>query len=599
MEKPSAFLRQEAKKRPEAAEVRSAKAAELVEARTQDRERRERLAELAEQIENGRSEASRIEEGLLTEAAQELSTVEQQLKELRTSKLAEVWNWRQIKQVKAEIAQIRAKQGEGESSLYVAQDSVNKAQEQLYVAKQKTDVPSAHDILNQYYEDEKALWENREASMDDVAEYFRADKLADMDMESYVDLLRRFPSEMVTHVSRRGIRDHAELSYHTSGLQEYHAAFDSVLETGRLQSAISIKLEGDQKDDAIAKQLKLDSFATKEEAYAHLDQLTQREGWNSFADHSAVHFATEWVADAYYGSERDNEVFIAFPSALIASEFQFGGGHGRDLTEAGEDSVRNDLWVWQKDEEGIPIDAGVTFLPKEAAVDPETGSRYELDTDKNPIVDTERVQQLKSVLESGVIIELAAASREKEYESYSLPPSERVWRKKEIETELRKNIQEALGISDKTAKDVLYDVVPLVVLSERVQKALAAEPDPNNQVVEDMNNALIKMGAYYKTAERTIPSQEYWNKRFEAHPDQKPSKVVFYEGDSPSAALYKWRKDNGLTKRSDSLDGDLNEKKVTTGQDTIVQSRYKDIARSIIDKHFDQQDTSQTEKQAA
>ncbi|HBU28021.1 TPA: hypothetical protein DEB00_02790 [Candidatus Uhrbacteria bacterium] len=599
MEKPSAFIKQEARQRPDAPEVRSAKAAELVEARSQGRERRERLAELAEQIERGRSEASRLEEGRLMEAAEQMRVVERQLAELRTNKLAEVWNWRQIKQVKAEIAQLHSQKDEVESRIQTAKHTARDATEQLDSMHAETDVPSAKDILNQYYESEKTLWESREVATADVLEYFKADKLAEMDMDSYVDLLRRFPAEMVTHVSRRGVRDHAELINHNSGLYEHSSAFDGVLESGRLKSAISLQLEGDQKDDAIAEQLNLDSLKTKEEAYAHVDQLTQREGWSSFADHGAVHFATEWVADDYYGSERGNEVFIAFPSALIASEFQFGGGHGRNLTSAGEDAHRNDLWVWEKDTEGIPIDAGVTFLPKDAAVNPETGSRYELDANNNPFVDTERVQQLKAVLESGVIVELAAAAQEQERADYSLPRFERDDKRKEGREKLQKSIREQLGLSDLDAQEYLENITPLVVLSERAQKALTEENDPYNHIDGEIKSALVRMGAYYKRASNPVSSREYWSKRFEAHPDQKPSKIVYYEGDSPSAALYKWREENGLTKRNNILDGDLNANKTITGKNTLVQSRYRDIARSVIEKHFDQQNFPQTEKQAA
>ena len=193
---------------------------------------------------------------------------------------------------------------------------------------------------------------------------------------------------MVTHVSRRGVRDHFG-SFHQGGLYEYHNGFDALLETKRFKSGLGVKLEQDTKDAYVAESLKLEERASREEALSQVDRIVNETGWSSFADHSAVHFATEAVADAYYGTERGNEHFVDLPSVLIAAQYEFGGYHGQGLEKASGDFQRNDLWVWEKDKEGIPIDAGVVFLPADTQVDPETGSRYALTENKQAVVNVD------------------------------------------------------------------------------------------------------------------------------------------------------------------------------------------------------------------
>ena len=105
-------------------------------------------------------------------------------------------------------------------------------------------------------------------------------------------------------------------------------------------------------------------------------------GSGSYMDKMAIHFATEEVADCYYGAEKGNEIFIAYPSAYIASQYYFQG-----KLNAGDSGYWNDQWVWANEERGIDLNTGLVFIPEEARVDRETGSRYELDENKNPVID--------------------------------------------------------------------------------------------------------------------------------------------------------------------------------------------------------------------
>ena len=106
-----------------------------------------------------------------------------------------------------------------------------------------------------------------------------------------------------------------------------------------------------------------------------------------------MHLAVEDVADSFYGSERNNEVFFAFPSALIASQYEFAGNLAEVEMDGYTDSYNNDQYVFPDIEKGLSIDAGIAFIPKDAKVDFKTGSKYELDENKKP-VPAEGVQEI-------------------------------------------------------------------------------------------------------------------------------------------------------------------------------------------------------------
>ena len=120
-------------------------------------------------------------------------------------------------------------------------------------------------------------------------------------------------------------------------------------------------------------------------------------------------------------------------------------------------SKHNDVFVWADERQGIDINAGITFIPKNALVDPENGSLYQRDAEGLPI-------------------------------------------------------------------------------EEQVQEE---EKNPNH--------------LYYKRAQSQVPSQEYWEKYFVEHPDQRPTKIVYYDTSlSPTEALWKWKEDNGIIKQGTS-----------------------------------------------
>ena len=135
---------------------------------------------------------------------------------------------------------------------------------------------------------------------EDITKYFSEEHLASLSLEDYKTLLKRFPSEMVAHVTRQGIRDHTGMVYHLAGAGEYVDGFMKMLEDGRLRSPLGVHLAEKEKMDAVSKFLNLSGFKNKEDALDYVNSLTNEnvQGESgSYTDRMAVHFATEEVAD--------------------------------------------------------------------------------------------------------------------------------------------------------------------------------------------------------------------------------------------------------------------------------------------------------------
>jgi len=98
-------------------------------------------------------------------------------------------------------------------------------------------------------------------------------------------------------------------------------------------------------------------------------------------DKSAIHLASNEVLDDLYGAEAGNQIFVVYPTDLIASQYTFGTSDtiSPDISQKPSKFSRiwNDIFVWTEDQ-SITLDAGIVFLPKNTQVDPETGSQYKV-----------------------------------------------------------------------------------------------------------------------------------------------------------------------------------------------------------------------------
>ena len=438
----------------------------------------------------------------------------------------------------------------------------------------RPDLDKIRSMVADFYAGEKKKWVESPYSKEDIAQNFTPEHLSSLSTEDYIDLIRNFPGEMLTRVSRHGVRDHANLGNHQIGIGEYGSTLNTVLDTKELKSAIGITLQEETKEDAVAKFLKLDNCSSREVALGRICAKFKTDMTgdpHAFADKSAIHFAAEEVADSFYGSERGNEVFFAFPSIMIASQYEFSG----NLASGNEGSVHNDQFVWPDIEKGIPLDAGIAFIPKDANVDRESGSKYYLDQNKKAL----RSEGINEILKArfgekpGFVQNLMREAEKAD----SLEPAEQIEKIQEVFKDYGiQNIDSAKCISDKNLRLKLIDAWGAKDEKRKYEEILTTYFRQHS----DLNP--------YKLAENPISSQQYWEKHFQQHPESKPKHIVYYSGGDPTKALYDWRIKNGILKRSgkSNLGFPENEVSKKAKNEGTAQQRFLSIAHKLVDKRF-------------
>ena len=445
-------------------------------------------------------------------------------------------------------------------------------------------------MLEKFYREQSQKWENSPYSKEDLEKYFSEENLASLSVDEYATLLKRFPQEMVTHVTRQGVRDHVGHMYHTAGADEYQDGFKKIVEDRKLRSPMGVQMIEGMKEEAVAKYLGLERFKTEEEAREYLKGIVNEKDQDvggSYADRSAIHFAAEEVADAYYGSESGNEIFITYPSAHIASQYHFNG----TLNRASGD-YWNDQWVWANEEKGMDLNAGLVFIPKETMVDPKNGSRYELDAKGKPVVNEKYMQKMQEILDSPEIAESLDKLLGISGKMSSMGYAEETWNSNsyngdaiaKLEPYL-KSMGEKFGVQDKRLMQSILNYNTLFEFKMSQGEGMSAS---SQEFKKRINTSLKEYGIYFKEAENRVKSEEYWESYFSQHPEQKPSKIVYYEGVNPSKVLYEWKKSKGLGRKSGDWEGKLTENKVErkSSEATVGMERFKSIAEKVIADYY-------------
>jgi hypothetical protein len=436
----------------------------------------------------------------------------------------------------------------------------------------RSDLDETRTMLANFYADEKRKWAEAPYSKEDIIKNFTEEHLSSLSTNEYMSLLQRFPSEMVTHVSRHGVRDHADLGNHQKGLGEYHDTLRVVLQKKELRSALGITLQESSKEDAVANFLQLDNCPNRYGALGRISTKFKNQvigDPNAFADNSAIHFAAEEVADSFYGGESGNEIFFAFPSALVASQYEFSG----NLAASGGN---NDQFIWPDIEKGMPIDAGIAFIPEDVLVDSENGSRYSL----NESMEVEPALGISEILaarfggKSGFVQTFIQQSEKLK----NTDEAERAFSEFEItDTEMKKALvdKELLGELNRVWGSDNEKDEYAKILTKYFQK-----------------NRLSP----YKLAGRTISSKEYWENFFQNNPDSRPKHIVYYSGGDPTKTLNDWRKNNGIIKKDGRSDLGFseNEKDRDVKNRDETQQRFVSIAKDVVDKYFPTDDGKDT-----
>lgn len=474
--------------------------------------------------------------------------------------------------------------------------------EQRKTKVKPVELQEAQDRVAQFYQQQKRKWEETPYSKADMQRYFSEEYLSSLSLADYILLLKRFPSHMVTHVIRQGIRDHTGHEFHRAGLMEYSDSFLQVLRNGRLKSALAVYFREGLSEDAVLRYLtEREEIHSKKEALAYLEKLTNLEEQNtpgSYADSQAVHFAVGEVADMYYGSERGNEIFVAFPSAMIASQYFFGGKWGGNLIyESG--GVYNDRWVWDEEQKGISINTGVVFIPADTRVDPRTGSKYQLDKNNKPVN-----------LGAGFAENIKNFVADARFDGFTDEMISSLGNGSKMDL-LRKRLVDEFGITYLPLQKALLEGSVLTTFRlyrDQEQEAQADFEEGKHNLDEAITEFIARRNLFILVeAQDTVSSYEYWENYFKDHPSQRPSKIVYYTGGDPSKALRDWRQENGLVKTA-MLSGwqsaiatpekiaeaatlGFRERHLITGTEEQAikgMDRFKSLASEVIEEHFDQ-----------
>ncbi len=539
----------------------------------------------------------------LKEQLEKIENLRKEVKEISDSKFKKLLNYFQLKKLRADIELGEKTYEELKQQLDIHTTNLETANKKLSEFDTPPAFKESEAILNDFYEGQKKQWTESEYSKEDITKYFSEEHLASLSIEDYALLLKRFPSEMVAHVTRQGIRDHIGFAYHTAGEGQYSEGFMKMIEDGRLRSPLGIHLKEKEKEKALAKYLQLD-ILSKSEAIENLEKLIGESNQLSsggYADKMAVHFATEEVADYLYGSEKGNEIFVVYPSAYIASQYYF---HGQLNESSG--GHHNDQWVWANEEKGMDLNAGMVFIPEEAKVDRKTGSRYELDENKNPIKNTEDVISFRKVIDwdgfedfANQVMEIIGGIPDNwEIDNLEI-------KYPEIFSKLEPFIQVLVkfGITDKRVQRAVLNYHSLdFCRSKKINIEKEGKDDSYHTIDSRIEAEFQEKGILYKESKDTIDSKEFWEDYFKKNPNKKPSKIIYYRGSDPTKALHEWKKVNGIIKKTNDKSIGFSENDLTEEGSEYVSThvvgektssvlagvnRFKTLAEKVIENHYD------------
>ncbi len=585
MEKPPQFIKEFSKKKSSEERQRASQAIRAK--RTEHFAEQRTQAERQTELDQSTSERARA----LSKQLEAVHNLENIITELSTTRLGTIVNYFQIRKLRADVAV-----GQRTYDELKQQQDIEVREKQAIAEKlDSEDTPpamlTAKAMLTNFYKGQTKKWARSEHTKEDITEYFSEENLSSLSLEDYSLLLKRFPEGMVTHVTRQGIRDHIGHMYHTAGEGAYADGFMKMVEDGRLRSPLGVYLVEGEKEQAIARFLHLDKFHTREEALKYLGTLvSERQGdAGSYADRMAIHFATEEVADCYYGSEKGNEIFIVYPSAHIASQYYFNG----QLHESGG-GYWNDQWVWANEEQGMDVNAGVVFIPEEAKVNKATGSRYELDENGNAIINSEYQDAFRRVADAPDFHDFAKQVMEitgklnQSWDSPNLLPKNRELLERLEPFRLR--LEQEFGISDRRLQMAILDYHHVFNLDVQKKKQEEGREDTFHSVDSVIKSAMKDEGILYAEAKDTISSKEFWEAHFAKNPVKRPTKIVYYKGSSPTRALYDWQYAQDIYKQAKDKNIGFSERHIERNapQATAGLDRFTVLAKKVIEDHFAQ-----------
>jgi len=281
---------------------------------------------------------------------------------------------------------------------------------------------------------------------------------------------------------------------------------------------------------------------------------------------SALHFAAGEVLDSMYGFETGNEIFLTYPSQLIENEY-----HPDDEVDKGRQN--DDVWVWTKENAGIPIDAGLIFLPENTQVSPESGSKYELDSGFKPQIIEENVEAIRNLVGEDAILN-------------------EILEHKGDNTTLKEKLIVGYGLSEELSEMLMNgNLKPLYGLRFKGKPEAWTLEEVKEKSTRDIVTLLATNQLLFRKPEHTVRAKDYWEQYFDAHPEQKPKHVTYYNGD-PTQAIKDWQIANGIRKIASINEPDFSDKVVRRGSPEAMDGseEFIQLMLSMIDERFPEQE---------
>lgn len=469
------------------------------------------------------------------------------------------------------------------------------------LAKEQAELPDPEKMLEAYY----AKMETMPLSNAEKRELLRPEVLAELSTEEYIALWRRLNPHFLTHVTGQGFRDHNAAWFHSGGMHELCDGFRQTLQDEKLlRSPMGIR-DLRSRDETTIRSF-LEGWAlkveTKQEALDRLNAQLHHSlaSAPNYPNKTAVHFATQLVADDFYGGEKNNEIFFIYPSDAIASQYDFAfNGSEKDFTHPQSETMSNDVFVWPESPEkpGVPVDSGVVFLPKNTPVDPETGSKYasEVKTvegeEKRVMIEDEKLVKAFINWASKLNDESPAIQAYKEYYAKRNDMwTSREDRQKTCFEVFRREIME-LGFCEDAADNLISKIFGKDNIGAWAYhgKLGWGASSPEEAALDIVKSA----SANWKRAENAITAKEYWERYFKQNPQYAPTHVIFYDGE-PTTAIYEFQQRHNIGQADTSeKEGELlgfddrhvldmrKDPRANRGYDELVATAHR-----IIEEHY-------------
>ncbi|HNU95771.1 MAG TPA: hypothetical protein PKK32_02315, partial [Candidatus Paceibacterota bacterium] len=436
------------------------------------------------------------------------------------------------------------------------------------------------EIKNKYNQAIVELMQKTPLTKDEQDRLLSADNIAKMNLADYLSLANRLSGLYFSHVTRFGLRE--TVGVHCGGQGQVIDGFKPILESGRLGSLVDhILSKADYAKIYIREDLLSSYWRTKRPIDLPKDEAVKMFMHDFFnrelfaacpkPDCSATHFGYNHILEDY-GAEAGYTIYFYFPVEVIAKNFQHN--LNPEHPRSSQKDQHNDQVAWSAGE-GIPLDLGVVCIPENVPVDKASGSKYVLDKNRQPTVCSECRDQLTEINQARLEFNSALTKIRNDYWSWkesgpSLPSRDiEFFDRPEVIELARKfgfiKLEEQLIRDD---REYAYGCLPYSFSSSNLfspqhpgghgEKAMAYfkankttlfkdfvtafrfdSNEPADQLLSFYLNSeiyqrfpdknIFRLFLERPSADNTISSKEYWENYFNANPQTRPSKILYYD----------------------------------------------------------------------